>query len=226
MNAVDEYCERVAPGWLGEPANAVTNLAFLVAAGVLLWLLSGQPGHPPWHVWLLPVQLAVIGVCSLAYHTFATSFTGLLDTLSILVFILTAVVQVVHWFWGIPWRWAWLGAPAFVAFSFALNLVVNGALGGYLPALISLIIFGFTTGPMAHGHGSPRLDLPPKVVRCRAAWPPLTTARPVVVAGSFGPQQFSPSHSPCAPSTGRCAQASRSAHTFSGTVSTRQSFFS
>ena len=29
---VDGYCERVAPGLWGEPLNAVTNLAFVLAA--------------------------------------------------------------------------------------------------------------------------------------------------------------------------------------------------
>jgi hypothetical protein len=36
---VDGYCERVAPGLWGEPLNAVSNIAFLVAA-VAVWLAA------------------------------------------------------------------------------------------------------------------------------------------------------------------------------------------
>lgn len=145
---VDLYCERTAPGLWGEPLNAVTNLAFLAASALLLWLLAGQGRRVPISVWLLPVLLGVVGLCSLAFHTFATSATGALDSLSILVFILVAVVVITHWMWGLRWRWAWLAAPAFLAFSFGVNAVLvavggeGATLGGYLPALLGLLGFG------------------------------------------------------------------------------------
>ena len=34
---VDNYCERLAPGFWGEPINAFTNLAFLIAAIIIYW---------------------------------------------------------------------------------------------------------------------------------------------------------------------------------------------
>lgn len=145
---VDSYCERTAPGLWGEPLNALTNLAFLAASALLLWLLAGQPRRPPASVWLLPVLLGVVGLCSAAFHTFATSVTAALDSLSILVFILVAVVVTTHWMWGLRWRWAWLAAPAFLAFSVGVNWALaavggeNATLGGYLPALLGLLGFG------------------------------------------------------------------------------------
>ena len=35
---LDIYCERTAPGLRNEPVNTLTNLGFLIAAGLLLSL--------------------------------------------------------------------------------------------------------------------------------------------------------------------------------------------
>lgn len=70
---IDQYCERVGtnPDFWGEPVNAITNAAFLVAA---LWvyrealkrnrldLLSG----------LLCTNVFFIGIGSFLFHTHAT----------------------------------------------------------------------------------------------------------------------------------------------------------
>ncbi|GAA3191701.1 hypothetical protein ACFO1B_41140 [Dactylosporangium siamense] len=160
---VDSYCERTAPGLWNEPANAVSNLAFLVAAGLLVWRLAAtaRSGGPraPGSVWLLPVLLGVVGGCSLSFHTFATTATAALDTLSILAFILTAVVVLVHWMWRVPWRRAWVAAPAYLVAAVGVNAALfaaGGAFGGYVPALLGLAGFGIairSTVPGAAGEG-------------------------------------------------------------------------
>jgi hypothetical protein len=134
------YCERTGPGLWGEPFNAVSNLAFLLAAGLLLRLVIRQ--RAPFSVVLLPVLLGVVGLCSLSFHTFANTFTGALDSLSILVFVLVAVVVIVHGMWSVPWRFAWLAAPAFLVLAVAFDLPLMGLLGGYLPALVGLVGIG------------------------------------------------------------------------------------
>jgi hypothetical protein len=145
---VDLYCERTGPGLWGEPLNAFSNLAFLIASALLLWLLAGQRRRAPVSVWLLPALLGVVGVCSLAFHTVADRVTAALDSLSIVVFILTAVVVYARWMWGLRWRWAWLAAPAYLAFAVGLGaaLAAVGAgralVGGYLPALVGLVAIG------------------------------------------------------------------------------------
>ena len=158
----DSYCERVAPGLWDEPFNTVSNLAFLLASGLLIWLLAGQRQRVPFSVWLLPVLIGIVGLCSLAFHSFATVLTGALDSLSILVFILCAVVIIVHRMWEVRWRWAWLAAPAFVAFAIGLSagLVAiheRAVLGGYVPALAGLLLFGlavrYTARPSARRFG-------------------------------------------------------------------------
>ena len=148
MDHVDNYCERLGPGLWGEPANALTNVAFLIASGVLFWLLSRQPRRVPVDLWLLPVATAGVGLCSFVFHTFATGFTGLLDTLSIMAFILIAAVVTVHLVWSVPWRWAWVVAPGFLAFTLGFTAAfakLGGeptVLGGYLSAVVGLVGVG------------------------------------------------------------------------------------
>ena len=145
---VGDYCERTASGLWGEPFNAVSNLAFLVASGVLLWLVARRRPAPPVRAWLLPALLGVVGLCSLSFHTLANRFTEALDSLSILAFVLVGLTLLLHDMWGVPWRWAWLSAPAFVAFAVAVDapliagLGAGAALGGYLPALLGLVGVG------------------------------------------------------------------------------------
>jgi Ceramidase len=152
-----EYCERVGTGWFAEPFNAVSNVAFLIASAVLLWLLVRQPRSAPVSVWLLPVLLGVVGLCSLSFHTLASPLTGALDTLSILVFVLVGVVVVVHWMWDVRWRPAWLGAPAFLVFAIGLDTALFSlggsrlAVGGYLPAWLGLVGIGLAVRLTAPG---------------------------------------------------------------------------
>jgi hypothetical protein len=145
---VDDYCERTGPGLWAEPLNAVSNVAFLIACGVLLWQLTRQrpPASPA--AWTLAALIGVVGLCSLSFHTFATRFTGALDTLSIVVFILVALTLIAGRRYGWPWRRAWLVAPAYVVLAVAVNALlvsvggVDTTLGGYLPALVVLIGLG------------------------------------------------------------------------------------
>lgn len=91
---VDAYCERTGPGLAAEPLNAVTNLAFLIAALALWRLVRGDRGQQaaPASLATLAVLLAVIGLCSLAFHTLATGWAGALDSLSIAAFVHFSVI--------------------------------------------------------------------------------------------------------------------------------------
>src|SRR5690242_20724772 len=82
FNPVDIYCERLAPGLLGEPLNALTNLGFFLAAFLLL------RQKPQGDLRLLTGLIALIGAGSLSFHVFATGGTAVLDVLFIAVFIL------------------------------------------------------------------------------------------------------------------------------------------
>lgn len=105
---VDAYCERVAPGFWAEPVNAATNLAFLIAAAVMFRRLKGQ--DLPLANGMVAV-LAVIGVGSFLFHTFATTWASATDVVPILLFILLYLFAANRDFWHLR-LWPALGVTA------------------------------------------------------------------------------------------------------------------
>lgn len=82
--AVDGYCERLGPGLWAEPLNAITNLAFLLAALIMARRARGH-GLPR----LLAAELALIGAGSSLFHPVAQGWAGLADVIPIVLFSLT-----------------------------------------------------------------------------------------------------------------------------------------
>lgn len=136
---VDGYCERIAPGFWGEPLNAVTNLAFMAAA-IWVWpKVKGDDGAR-----LLTVVLFGIGVASGLFHTLANRWSGAADSLSILVFILIYVYLAGRRVVGMSKTWAGLSIllffPYAIAASYGLGAVL-GPLNGSVPyAAVALLI--------------------------------------------------------------------------------------
>lgn len=87
---LDHYCERIAPGFWGEPFNLLSNLAFLIA-GVLVWRYffrqRSKRSGPIWDIGLLIILLFAIGIGSGLWHLFANSWSLNTDTIPILLFI-------------------------------------------------------------------------------------------------------------------------------------------
>ena len=81
MSAVSAYCERLAPGLLGEPLNTLTNLAFLWAA-FHGWRQASKHHDQR----LLAALLGSIGIGSTLFHAFATPLTQLFDVMPIALF--------------------------------------------------------------------------------------------------------------------------------------------
>ena len=78
----DGYCERTDFTYWSEPVNAVTNIAFLIAA-VWMWRrVDDVYGRA------LCMVLGAIGIGSYLFHTHATVWAVTLDVLPILFFIL------------------------------------------------------------------------------------------------------------------------------------------
>ena len=93
---VDGYCERLGPGFWAEPVNALTNLAFIVAA---IWAWRRGEGVVP--VRVLAAILFAIGVGSGLFHTLATRWAGVADVVPILIYILTYIYLANKHFWGL-----------------------------------------------------------------------------------------------------------------------------
>ena len=104
---VDGYCERAGtdPDFWGEPLNAVTNIAFILA---VLWVLAQarREGRLDWSVVALAVIVLAVGIGSFLFHTFATLWAGAMDVIPVQIFILVyfAVVLIrayqLQWFWS------------------------------------------------------------------------------------------------------------------------------
>ncbi len=146
---VDAYCERTDFTFWAEPVNAVTNLAFLIAAALVLrWAeRRGRLGDPA--VWGLIGLVTAIGIGSFLFHTLATRWAGLADSLPILLFILAYLFVALSRFFGLA-RWqAGLATIGFLPAAAGIGWIVSilpwnplGSSAGYLPAFLALAACG------------------------------------------------------------------------------------
>lgn len=93
---IDSYCERLGPDYWAEPVNALTNLAFVIAAAIMWPRVRGLPLAQA-----LCVVLVVIGIGSWLFHTHATAWAALVDVLPILIFILVYIYSANRAYWGL-----------------------------------------------------------------------------------------------------------------------------
>src|SRR4249920_3147356 len=145
-DAVDLYCERLGPGLLAEPANALSNLAF-VAAAVALWRVqasvSARGRNAPADVRLLPPLVFLVALGSSLFHTLAVRWAALLDTLFILLYCCVFLYGFLrHAIRARAWA-ALTTVAAFALISYAFpHLFPKGALNGstvYIPYLLGLL---------------------------------------------------------------------------------------
>ena len=139
--AIDLYCERTDASFWSEPANALTNLAFLVAA-VLIVRAWRRAGPLPLDARLLAALVASIGAGSFLFHTFATVWASWLDVLFIAAFIYVFLARFLARVGGWSLGGVALGLVAYWLFSRAVTWPFPpGAFNGstaYLPALLAL----------------------------------------------------------------------------------------
>ena len=117
---IDGYCERVDPTFWSEPINAVTNLAFIIAAIVMWRRTTNMPSAR-----ILCGILFAIGIGSFLFHTFATTWAALTDTAPIGLFILFYLyfvnLNVMRW----P-RWlTLLSVAAFIPYAALITSILG-----------------------------------------------------------------------------------------------------
>jgi len=146
---VDNYCERTDPSFWSEPLNAVTNVAFLLAAvyAFVHWRRAG--GRDVAVLWLIAV-MAVVGIGSFLFHTIAERWALLADVVPIAVFIYGYFLLAMgRYLWLRPIA-AILATAAFMAFNIGFEplwrsvfpqVTLNGSLG-YVPAVAALLGVG------------------------------------------------------------------------------------
>lgn len=143
MNSV--YCERLSDAFWGEPLNAASNVAFLLAA-VIAFLAWRRRTPDDGATAALIVLVAFIGIGSFLFHTAPGSLTVLLDVVPIQLFIIGYFALVLRRFVGLSAPLAIAGVIGFLAVSAGVPLLApRGSLAGglaYVPALFALLGFG------------------------------------------------------------------------------------
>jgi hypothetical protein len=141
---LDLYCERTSPDFWAEPVNAVTNLAFVLAA-LMVWRLARRERALDTGMIALIGLIVAISLGSFLFHTLASKLTRWLDILPIFIFQLLYLALYCRRVIRLPmtltgllllfFLLAALGAAQFPAY-------LNGSLI-YAPAWLVIVILGW-----------------------------------------------------------------------------------
>src|SRR5258706_8742374 len=146
---IDLHCERTDASFWAEPANALTNAAFLIAAAAAFWLWRRQSGSDrsrDWPALTLIAVVVAVGIGSFAFHTLATRGAVLADVIPIAVFIYGYLLLALRRFLGLAAGVAVAIVAAYAVGAQALSWLappyaLNGSVG-YLPALVARAAHG------------------------------------------------------------------------------------
>lgn len=159
------YCERGrdAAFW-AEPLNALSNIAFLVTAALALRAWHAKPASERGGLELaLTGLVAIIGIGSFLFHTFATRWAAIADVAPIGIFMLCYLAYALRRFVGLGRVGVLAGIVAFIATLWLSETTrcgdgpcLNGSLG-YVPALAALAGIGGWLAVRRHPAGAPIL---------------------------------------------------------------------
>jgi hypothetical protein len=140
---IDLYCERTDAAFWSEPANAVSNVAFLIAAAAA-FLRWRRGDREDWPALVLILVVTAVGIGSFTFHTVATRGAVLADVIPIAVFIYGYLLLALRRFLHLPSIAAGAIVVAYAAAAQGLSALapprfLNGSVG-YLPALAALIV--------------------------------------------------------------------------------------
>lgn len=157
MEHIDLYCERTGPDVWSEPLNAVTNLAFLLAAWLCWRRYARVSGALDVTGTVLMLLVGAIGVGSGLFHTFATRWAMLADVIPIAIFIHAFLFFALRRFFALSYAWAVLLTLAFAVVAngipfFSGGGELNGS-EGYLPPMAALFVMGLAMHVRGHGQG-------------------------------------------------------------------------
>ncbi|WP_299930616.1 ceramidase domain-containing protein [uncultured Pelagimonas sp.] len=157
FSPIDLYCERVDVGLWAEPVNALSNLAFPLAA-LWAWHVAGQHGQRRLIVVVLCLLAALIGVGSGLFHSFANAWSEYADVVPIWSFVALYVLAAIALVGGAPpGKVARIGVISAAITTVAVLATsgdsaahshaadpLNGSLQ-YAPALVALLVFAAIT---------------------------------------------------------------------------------
>ena len=138
---IDIYCERLDIGIWAEPINAVTNIAFILAA-IIMWLRCKNLVEGK----ILSFLLFSIGCGSFLFHTYAQTWAAILDVTAILIFILTYIFVANRRFLVWSKMVSLIGVILFFPYQLLLvsilsNIQFFGSSVQYIPVAILIFIY-------------------------------------------------------------------------------------
>lgn len=142
---IDLYCERLHDGLWAEPVNAVSNLAFFLAAAgaYLLWKREGRNDR---FILLLIALAVLVGIGSSLFHIFATRWGLFADSIPIAIFVVAFFAFTLRRYLGQSAVATTVWIVLFLAIAASLpRLLPPGFLnnsGFYFPVLGALIVLG------------------------------------------------------------------------------------
>ena len=152
--AVDIYCERTSAALDAEPVNALTNIAFFIAAWGAWRMRALAAPNAAGLIGILIGLVALTGLGSFLFHTVATRWTEWGDVIPILAFMLVYVWFVMTWLFGFSLRTRVLMIAGFSVLTLSLETGVPSTVlwGGalYVPTLIIAITVAGALYRMRH----------------------------------------------------------------------------
>lgn len=154
MNEVfDIYCERTGAGFWAEPLNAISNVTFLLVA---IWAFTEWRKRPvDIPVGMLIALTAAISIGSFLFHTLATRWAMMADSIPIGLFVFMYFFVSLRRFLGWSLVLVTVNLILFAgasALAIPFLAVVFGGSAGYLPPLMALLALG----ALLVGKGDPR----------------------------------------------------------------------
>ena len=108
---IDGYCERTGPEFWSEPINFVTNAAFVIMA-IFMWYRCRDDRSARFFCFVL----ALIGIGSALFHSYAVVWAAVADVVPILMFVLIYIYFANRDFWNLSRAWAFVGVLLFFPF--------------------------------------------------------------------------------------------------------------
>jgi hypothetical protein len=135
------YCERVGPEFWAEPLNAVSNIAIIISAALLIPVLQradSKAREDPAH-WVLISLVLLIGVGSGLFHTLAVRWAMWADVIPITVFTVVYAYLALRRFMRLSIQACLIWSVVMLALTAGLPEITGLSGSTYVPAMVGML---------------------------------------------------------------------------------------